>query len=79
VSVHHPDLEKKVVDQCLKVFYELRQTSGLRKKPSTSELIDWIAALRRSGVPLRRLEREIPFLGALLKQERDVDLVAGGF
>ena len=78
VEVHHPGIEKKVLDGCLQVFYRLRDTTGLRKRPSTSELIDWIAALRHSGVPIKRLKKEIPFLGTLIKQEQDLDLLAGG-
>lgn len=76
VAVHHPDLEARVVDQCLQAFYKLREVQGLRKRPSTSELIDWIAALRASGVDVSRLGKELPFLGTLLKQEQDLGLVA---
>jgi MoxR-like ATPase len=76
VAVHHPDLESRVVDQCLQAFYKLREVHGLRKRPSTSELIDWIAALRASGVDVSRLGKELPFLGTLLKQEQDLGLVA---
>ena len=50
----------------------------LRKRPSTSELVDWIAALRRAGIDASRLENEIPLLGTLLKKERDVAFVEGG-
>jgi len=77
VAVHHPDLEKKVVDQCLETFYRLREVS-LRKRPSTSELVDWIAALIHSGVDVQKLGKDIPFLGTLLKQEQDLNKVAGG-
>jgi MoxR-like ATPase len=72
VRVHHPDLETAVLDQCLDVFYGLRAEARLRKKPSTSELIDWISALRRAGVDLARIGHGIPFLGTLLKNEQDV-------
>jgi hypothetical protein len=54
-------------------FYWLREQNELRKKPSTSELIDWISALLRSGVSLDKVEEHIPFVGALLKKEQDVD------
>ncbi len=47
----------------------------LRKKPSTSELVDWIQALIAGGISIKLLEKEIPFLGALLKKKEDVDLV----
>jgi MoxR-like ATPase len=75
VKVHHPDIETKVLDQTLEVFYGLRAMPRLRKRPSTSELIDWITALKRSGVDLGRIGNGIPFLGTLLKTEQDVELV----
>jgi MoxR-like ATPase len=72
VRVHHADLEEKVIDQAIEIFYGLREVQGLRKRPSTSELIDWISALRRSGVDLSRAAGRIPFLGTLLKTEQDL-------
>lgn len=75
VRVHHPDLEAKVLDQCLEVFFSLREQPRLRKRPSTSELIDWITALRRGGVDLARIGHGIPFLGTLLKTEQDMTLM----
>jgi len=71
VDVHHPNLDTKLLDQVLVKFYWLREQNELRKKPSTSELIDWIAALLRSGVTVRQVEEHIPFLGSLLKNEQD--------
>ncbi len=73
VDVHHPHLDTKLLDQVLIKFYWLREQGDLRKKPSTSELVDWIAALLRSGVSLDKVETHIPFVGALLKKEQDVD------
>jgi MoxR-like ATPase len=73
VDVHHPHLDAKLLDQVLIKFYWLREQSDLRKKPSTSELIDWITALLRSGMTQQKLETHIPFVGALLKKEQDVD------
>jgi len=72
VAVHHPDLAHKLLDQALAVFYQLRDVQGLRKRPSTSELIDWIAVLRRAGVESVELDESLPFLGALLKREQDL-------
>jgi len=74
VRVHHPDIEARVLDQCLELFYGLRELPRLRKRPSTSELIDWICALRRAGVDLSRVGGGIPFLGTLLKNEQDLDV-----
>jgi len=73
VDVHHPNLDATLLDQVLIKFYWLRGQSELRKKPSTSELIDWIAALRRSGITLAQVEAHIPFLGSLLKNEQDTE------
>ncbi|HSD09603.1 MAG TPA: MoxR family ATPase [Candidatus Binatia bacterium] len=73
IAVHHPHLDAKLLDQVLIKFYWLREQSELRKKPSTSELIDWISALLRSGMTREKLESHIPFIGALLKKEQDVD------
>jgi MoxR-like ATPase len=72
VAVHHPDVDEKLVDQALAAFYGIRDMRGLRKRPSTSELIDWIAVLRKAGVGEVKLEAALPFLGALLKKEQDV-------
>jgi len=73
IAVHHPHLDAKLLDQVLIKFYWLREQSELRKKPSTAELVDWISALLRSGVSMEKIESHIPFLGALLKKEQDVD------
>ncbi len=75
VRVHHPDITDRVLDNALEVFFGLRATPKLRKKPSTSELIDWICALKKAGVDLARVSGGIPFLGTLLKTEQDVELV----
>ncbi|MBX3159819.1 MAG: MoxR family ATPase [Deltaproteobacteria bacterium] len=76
VRVHHPDITDRVLDNALEMFFGLRATPKLRKKPSTSELIDWICALRKANVDLSRVSGGIPFLGTLLKTEHDVELVS---
>ena len=75
VRVHHPKIEDELVDQAVVKFYELREVPRLRKRPSTSELIDWIAVLQHAGVGKERFIRELPFLGVLLKKEQDVELL----
>ncbi|MEL6180670.1 MAG: MoxR family ATPase [Myxococcota bacterium] len=72
VQVHHSDLDTELLSQCLVKFYWLREQSELRKRPSTSELIDWISALRRGGIAPAKLMLEFPFLGVLLKKENDL-------
>jgi MoxR-like ATPase len=76
VRVHHPDIGAKLLDQCLARFYWLRKVRGVRKRPSTSELVDWIGALLAAGVQPGQLAQEIPFLGALIKKEEDVEATA---
>jgi len=82
VAVHHPDLSEALVEQTLRIFFEIRANTRLRKRPSTSELIDWIAVLKRAGVAEVKLDKDLPFLGALLKKEQDLaavaDQLAGG-
>jgi MoxR-like ATPase len=82
VAVHHPVLDEQLGQQAIEVFYELRNMTRLRKRPSTSELIDWIAVLKRTGVQNLALDQNLPFLGALLKKEQDLvayaDQIAGG-
>lgn len=73
VDVHHPNLDSTLLDQVLIKFYWLRGQNELRKKPSTSELIDWISALLRSGITPGQVESHIPFLGSLLKNEQDTE------
>ena len=78
VRVHFPDIGKKLLEQCLNKFYWLRGVEGIRKRPSTSELIDWIGALVAAGIEPSRVAKEIPFLGALLKKPEDVEAVERG-
>ncbi len=76
VRVHYPDLEGTLIERCMERFYELRRLDGLRKKPSTSELVDWIGALSRAGVSEERLTDELPFIGTLIKKEQDLEALA---
>jgi MoxR-like ATPase len=76
VRVHHPDVEEKLLGEVLAAFYWLREQPEVRKRPSTSELVDWIAALRRGGIEAERIQKELPFLGVLLKREQDIAGVA---
>ncbi len=74
-KLHYPDLKQNLLDQCLKHFYALRAVTKLRKMPSTSELLDWIGVLLKSGITMDELRREIPFLGVLIKKEKDIEIV----
>jgi len=80
VDVHFPDVQKDLVSEALKIFYEIRDVPGLKKKPSTSELLDWLKLLMAEDMPAEILrERDPsklipPLHGALLKNEQDVHL-----
>jgi MoxR-like ATPase len=82
VDVHHPKLEQRLVAQAVEAFYQLRDLPRLRKRPSTSELVDWIGVLKAAGIDSIKLDKNLPFLGALLKKEQDLtayaDQIAGG-
>lgn len=75
IKAHYPDLEQKLIDGVLEAFYKIRDIRGLQKKPSTSEVLDWIQALSIGGIPVKKLEREIPFAGVLLKNTEDLKQV----
>ena len=68
-----PDLDDKLLTQVLEAFYKIRQLPQIKKKPSTSEIIDWIQALVHGGVDPRRVVKEVPYLGVLLKKNEDMD------
>ena len=80
IDVHYPGIQKTLVKKAMDIFYELREVPGLKKKPSTSELLDWLKLLLNEDMPLEVLQdanpnSAIPPLhGALLKNEQDVML-----
>jgi MoxR-like ATPase len=71
-EVHFPDLRHNLISQIIARFYFIRQKQELKKRPSTSELLDWIQAITASGITEEELNRRLPFLGVLLKMEEDV-------
>ncbi len=73
--VHHPDVDEKLLAAALRKFVQIRAVQDLRKKPTTSELIDWLSSLRLSGIDAAKLEATLPFAGVLLKQENDAQRV----
>lgn len=80
IDVHFPDIQKTLVKKAMDIFYELREVPGLKKKPSTSELLDWLKLLLNEDMPLEVLQDANPnsavppLHGALLKNEQDVML-----
>jgi len=81
VDVHFPNLQEQLIREALEVFFELRQINGLKKKPSTSELLDWLKLLSAEGVDPDSLSAKSkrteipPMTGALMKNEQDVGLL----
>jgi MoxR-like ATPase len=73
VGVHFPNIKDNVLDLVLKKFYILRKYDQLKKKPSTSELLDWIGVLLKAGISEDDLIEKMPFLGVLIKKEQDAD------
>lgn len=75
VKTHFPKVEENLMKNAMEVFYWIRDIRDVRKKPSTSELIDWINALQIGGIPADRLKKELPFLGVMVKKDEDLDAV----
>ena len=79
IEVHYPGIQEKLVNEALQYFYEMREIDGLKKKPSTSELIDWLQLLCADEMSAEQLRtaktyKILPHLGALLKNEQDTEL-----
>lgn len=80
IDVHYPDIKKRLVEEALKAFFDLREIPGLKKKPSTSELLDWLKLLVAEDIPPETLQNKDgktsipPLYGALLKNEQDIHL-----
>ena len=75
IKVHFGDVDQTLSDAALYAIYDLRKMDELQKKPSTSELLDWIQALMISGVDVANLSEKMPFLGVLLKKNQDIDVM----
>ena len=81
VDVHFPNIQQELVQKALEVFYDLRNVAGLKKKPSTSELVDWIKLLMSDELARAELLNKDattsapPFSGALVKNEQDAGLI----
>jgi MoxR-like ATPase len=80
VDVHHPGIKAQLVREALKIFYDIREVPGIKKKPSTSELLDWLKLLMNEDITAETLREQDPrklippLHGALLKNEQDVHL-----
>ena len=75
VRTHYPDVEEHLLKNAMDVFYRIRTIRDIRKKPSTSELIDWINALQIGGISADRIRADLPFVGAIVKKDEDLEAV----
>jgi MoxR-like ATPase len=78
VRVHYPDVEANLLKEAMDVFYAIREIRDIRKKPSTSELIDWVNALQIGGISADRIRAELPFVGVVIKKDEDLEIIRHG-
>ena len=75
VHAHYPDIEDHLLTKAMQAFYQIRDLPTVAKKPSTSELLDWLQALRLGGIDPEKIEAELPYSGILLKKTEDLTAV----
>ena len=75
VRAHYPRIDDELLAQAMETFYLIRENYGVQKKPSTSELLDWVQALALGGMDPKKLRETLPFAGVLLKKTEDLNKV----
>lgn len=75
VHAHYDNIEDHLLQRAMEAFYQIRDLPTVAKKPSTSELLDWLQALRLGGVDPEKIEKELPYAGILLKKTEDLTAV----
>ena len=75
MKVHYPNVEEELLKAAMDVFYNIRALRDIRKKPSTSELIDWINALQLGGISAAEIRKNLPFVGVVVKKDEDLETV----
>lgn len=75
VRTHYPNVEENLLKNAMNVFYSIRELRDIRKKPSTSELIDWINALQIGGITADEIRAKLPFIGVVVKKDEDLETV----
>ncbi|MBR1861006.1 MAG: MoxR family ATPase [Lachnospiraceae bacterium] len=78
VKVHYPNVEDNLLNAAMDTFYDIRNIHDIRKKPSTSELIDWVNALQLGGISADQIRAKLPFVGVVVKKDEDLELVKKG-
>ncbi len=74
VKVHYPEVEDNLLKNAMDVFYAIRAIKDIRKKPSTSELIDWVNALQIAGISADEIKSKLPFIGVIVKKDEDLEI-----
>ncbi len=75
VRVHYPHVEDNILKNAMEAFYDIRSMRDIRKKPSTSELIDWVNALQIGGICAEQIKTALPFIGVVVKKDEDLQTV----
>lgn len=75
VNAHFENLEEHLLEQAMNTFYRIRNIRDIRKKPSTSELIDWLRALMIGGIDPDKIDEKLPYLGVLIKKDEDLETI----
>jgi MoxR-like ATPase len=75
VRVHFGDVDQSLLEQAMEAFYHIRKMKDLQKLPSTSELLDWLQALMLAGIDVKKIGKEIPYVGVLLKKNQDIEVM----
>ncbi len=78
VKVHYPNVEENLLNAAMDTFYDIRNIHDIRKKPSTSELIDWVNALQIGGISADQIRAKLPFVGVVVKKDEDLEFVRKG-
>jgi len=73
VRVHYPKVEDNLLKNAMEAFYDIRAIRDIRKKPSTSELIDWLNALQLGGIKAETIKKSLPFVGVVVKKDEDLE------
>ena len=75
VAAHFTDIDGQLLDEAMKAFYSIRGMRDIRKKPSTSELLDWLNALMRGGISPEEIQKKLPFVGVIVKKDEDLETI----
>ena len=76
VRTHFDKVDEHILSEAMDVFYQIRDEKSIKKKPSTSELIDWVNALQLGGISAETIKAKLPFIGTVVKKDEDLETVS---